>query len=217
MKHQLSNVSHGTKTLAKVCLVTLALTGFALTAYAQQQAYTNKTVNLRAGPAREYPIVQILPTGVGVTVMGCIENFKWCDVAVGDNRGWVYAANIVYAYQGTQVPVLSYGTAIGIGITPFIFDSYWDNYYTSYPWYPQRQYWVNRPRVDHSYRIRRPPVAQVAPVAPRAPVVRTRPNSPVQAPRANPPQQHNAAPIQRPAPSHIQRDLPRAQVSPVRP
>ncbi|HEX7913763.1 MAG TPA: SH3 domain-containing protein [Paraburkholderia sp.] len=65
-------------------------------ASAQLQAYTNGTVNVRAGPAPDYPVVTQLPGGFPVSVMGCISNYQWCDVAAPNLRGWVYAARLSY-------------------------------------------------------------------------------------------------------------------------
>lgn len=114
-------------------------------AYAQW-AYTAKDVHLRAGPAVDYPVVAILPAGVQIIVEGCLSDYRWCDVVAGPNRGWVYAGNIVYSYEGANVPVLTYGAVIGLGIVVFSVGNYWDSYYRGSPWYPQRQLWIHRPR-----------------------------------------------------------------------
>jgi uncharacterized protein YraI len=45
-----------------------------------QDARTAKPVNLRAGPARDYPVVAVLPAGAAIGVQGCIADFTWCDV-----------------------------------------------------------------------------------------------------------------------------------------
>lgn len=58
---------------------------------AQQVAHATKDVNLRAGPERDYPVVAILQAGVTMTVMGCLPDYRWCDVVAGPNQGWVYA------------------------------------------------------------------------------------------------------------------------------
>lgn len=123
-----------------------------------QMAYVNKDVNLRAGPAMEYPVVMRLRARVTLSVIGCLPGYQWCDVEVGPNRGWVYAGNIVYPYQGAYVPVHTYGAAIGIGVVAFMVGNYWDDHYRARPWYPQRQHWIDRPHPgygpgDH----RRPP------------------------------------------------------------
>lgn len=126
--------------------LTAALAAMPATSYAQQLAYTSKDVNLRAGPSRDYPVVAILRAGVAISVAGCLPDYRWCDVIAGPNRGWVYAGNIVYPYQGSTVPVLTYGAMIGIGIISFSIANYWDEYYRASPWYPQRQRWIDRPR-----------------------------------------------------------------------
>jgi uncharacterized protein YraI len=113
--------------------------------FAQQQAYTNSPVNMRAGPAGDYPIVTQLPGGVPVTVMGCISGYTWCDVVVPNLRGWVYAGRLSYPYQGGNVPILTYGTTIGLPIVTFSIGSYWGSYYRGRPWYGQQSHWANRP------------------------------------------------------------------------
>lgn len=134
-----------------------------------QQGYTSKFVNLRAGPSRDYPMVVSVPAGVSLTVVGCLPDYRWCDVVIGANRGWIYGGNINYDYQGRDVPVLTYGSAIGIGITAFVLGSYWDNYYRSYSWYPQRQRFINHSPQYYGNPGQRPPGVQVRPVAPRPP------------------------------------------------
>jgi uncharacterized protein YraI len=113
--------------------------------YAQWGGYAARSLNLRAGPATEYPLVVRVPAGVPISVQGCLSDYQWCDVIAGPNRGWVYANNLYYPYQGASVPVLTYGAVIGIGIVAFAVGSYWDAYYRGHPWYQQRQYWVDRP------------------------------------------------------------------------
>ncbi|WP_075643980.1 SH3 domain-containing protein [Caballeronia udeis] len=113
--------------------------------FAQQQAYTNSPVNMRAGPAGDYPIVTQLPGGVPVTVMGCISGYSWCDVVVPNLRGWVYAGRLSYPYQGGNVPILTYGPTIGLPIVTFSIGAYWGSYYRGRPWYNQQSHWANRP------------------------------------------------------------------------
>ena len=122
-----------------------------------QLAYAAKQVNLRAGPGMEYPVIAILLAGVPVTVQGCVADYRWCDVEAGPSRGWVYGANIVYPYQGSNVPVISYGAMIGIGILAYSVASYWDQHYVGRPWYPQRQRWISRPPPSpHAPPVQRP-------------------------------------------------------------
>jgi len=159
-----------------------------------QLAYAAKQVNLRAGPGMEYPVVAILLAGVPVTVQGCVADYRWCDVEAGPSRGWVYGANIVYPYQGANVPVISYGAVIGIGILAYSVASYWDQHYVGRPWYPQRQRWINRPPPPpHA-----PPMQRPAPPEHRGPVGHP-PASPEQrAPAGQRPAQHVEPPEARP-------------------
>ncbi|WP_233802199.1 SH3 domain-containing protein [Paraburkholderia sp. HP33-1] len=111
-------------------------------ASAQSQAYTTSQTNVHAGPASDYPIVTQLPGGAAVTVMGCLSNYQWCDVAAPNLRGWVYAARLSSAYQGGYMP-LNYGAALGLPILAFSIGDYWGNHYRGRSWYGQQSRWVN--------------------------------------------------------------------------
>jgi uncharacterized protein YraI len=114
-------------------------------ALAQVQAYTNAPVVVYAGPGDDYPAVAQLPGGVAVTVMGCVDGYQWCDVAVPDLRGWAYGGSLTYPYQGANVPVMSYGSAIGLPIVTFSLGTYWGSYYRNRPWYHDQARWEHRP------------------------------------------------------------------------
>jgi uncharacterized protein YraI len=131
------------KHLKLLGLLTAALAGLPASSQADL-AYAAKQVHLRAGPDTDYPVVVTLPAGVALDVQACLSDYRWCDVIAGPDRGWVYAGNIAYPYQGSTVPVLNYGTVIGIGIVAFSLGSYWDNHYVGRPWYPQRPLWIRR-------------------------------------------------------------------------
>ena len=189
----------------------------ALPGFSQPQlAYAAKQVNLRAGPGMEYPVIAILLAGVPVTVQGCVADYHWCDVEAGPSRGWVYGANIVYPYQGTNVPVISYGAMIGIGILAFSVASYWDQHYIGRPWYPQRQRWINRPppaALPHA-----PPVQRPAPPEHRVPSGHPAVQPQHRAPGGQRPEQRVEPPEGRPhavppsvPPQHEQRPPQRAQ------
>ncbi|WP_144153861.1 SH3 domain-containing protein [Paraburkholderia sp. BCC1885] len=113
--------------------------------FAQSQAYTNSPVNLYAGPADDYPAVSQLPPGAPVTVMGCVSGYTWCDVALPDQRGWVYAGNLSYPYQGSNVPILDYGTVIGLPVVTFSLGAYWGSHYRGRPWYNNQEHWAHHP------------------------------------------------------------------------
>lgn len=108
-------------------------------------AYTNAPVVVYAGPGAEYPQVASLQSGSPLSVMGCVPNYAWCDVAMPGLRGWVYGGNINYAYQGGAIPLMQYGPTIGLPIVGFSIGSYWGNYYRGRPWYNERDRWERRP------------------------------------------------------------------------
>ena len=130
------------KSILLLCALAAALP---LTAMAQE-ARSTKWVNLRAGPARDYPLVARLGPGTPLAVQGCTEGFGWCDViAPSDVHGWIYAGNIAYPYQSADVPVLTYGAVIGFPIITFMIGDYWGRYYRDRSWYGNEPRWRDRP------------------------------------------------------------------------
>jgi uncharacterized protein YraI len=109
-----------------------------------QEAYTTRSINVRAGPDTSYPPVATLGGGAPVQVMGCLDDWSWCDVVFGDNRGWAYAPYLNYVYQGARVPFYTYAPSFGIPIISFSLGSYWDRYYRGRSWYGRRDYWESR-------------------------------------------------------------------------
>lgn len=160
------------KQFAAQALLLASLGGLAPAQADAQTAFAIKNAHLRAGPARSYPVVAVLMSGAEVVVQGCLANYSWCDVSAGSERGWVYAGNISYAYQGQYVPVLTHGQEIGIAIVGFVLFDYWGHYYPERPWYHDRDRWRHHPP--------RPPV-------PPAPVHPPPPPHPVPHPRPQPP------------------------------
>jgi uncharacterized protein YraI len=110
---------------------------------AAQEAFARGTLNLRAGPSGDYPLVARLGHGQPFEVLGCTSGYAWCDVVLPDGlRGWVYAANIDYAYDDDRrVPLASYGAIIGVPIVGFTIGNYWSNHYRDRPWYGERRWW----------------------------------------------------------------------------
>lgn len=125
---------------------------------AQPPAVAAKSVNLRAGPGRDYPLVLRVGPGTPLAVQGCVDGYAWCDVVVpGNYRGWVYAGNISYAYQQERVPLLQYGAVIGLPIIGFSLGSYWGDYYRNRPFYRDRGRWEHRPMPDRRVYAGPPP------------------------------------------------------------
>ena len=105
-------------------------------AAAAQEARSTKRVSLRAGPARDYPLLHAVGPGTLLRMQGCTANFHWCDVLAPERaRGWVYAGNIAYPYQSAEVPVIRYGLTIGLPIVTFVIDTFWCQHYRHRPWY----------------------------------------------------------------------------------
>lgn len=110
--------------------------------------YVTGDVELRAGPDPAYPAVAMLSDGTSVSILGCVGNWSWCDVATPNDRGWVPADFLQQEYQGQRVYVPEYGAVIGIPVVTFVFVSYWDAHYRSRPFYAQRERFVSvRPQL----------------------------------------------------------------------
>jgi uncharacterized protein YraI len=123
-------------------LLGLALAAVAPAALAQQLAFTAKMVNVRAGPDRTYPVVQVLAPSTQVIVQGCIADYRWCDVAIGYERGWVYAGNLLTTWGERMLPLPPLAPYVGITIAPFVIQEYWGLHYRSRPWYPDWHRWA---------------------------------------------------------------------------
>lgn len=181
------------------CLLAMLLYALAFAAQAQERdAFTARQVNLRAGPARDYPLVAVLPAGYQVAVQGCVAGYTWCDVLAGPDRGWVYAGNINAARQNGTVPVLSQGAAMGIPVLAFVLDDYWGLHYQDRPWYGQRHRRILRPAPA-------PPQAPPPAGVPGADGPRPHPPVPI-GPRPAQPQPPRSV-VPKPQPSRISGDL----------
>jgi uncharacterized protein YraI len=106
-------------------------------------AVTAEATDLRAGPAFDFPVVDSLPSDARVNVHGCVRGYRWCDVSWRDARGWVRGEELVYLNQGRRVTIVEYGPRIGLPVVAYSFDSYWDRYYRSRPFYAERTRWRN--------------------------------------------------------------------------
>ncbi len=194
------------KHLAPAALLAMAMAVLPGLAQAQpQSAVTAKNVNLRAGPARDYPVVAVLPPGFPLTVQGCLPEYTWCDVIAGASRGWMYAGNINYYYQGSYVPVPSYAPLLGIAVLGFILDDYWGDHYYDRPWYPERRRWIHRPAPQPRFT---PPPPRPSPPPPRPAVIGPRPVPGPDLPRVRP------VPHAQPGAAQPPRTLPQPRVAP---
>jgi uncharacterized protein YraI len=119
--------------LALVCLAAHASDG-----------YLVSNANLRAGPDTDYPIITTLRSGEEVDIQGCIDDWAWCDVIIGGDRGWVAGRLLQEEYENRRVYVSEYGSRANIPIVSFVLGSYWDQNYRNRSWYGQRTQWSNR-------------------------------------------------------------------------
>lgn len=95
-------------------------------------------MTLRAGPDTGYPRIRTLATGTPVAARGCIDDYLGCDVVAHGDRGWVAGDYVAFEYDDRPVHVADYGARIGVPIVSFVFGTYWDQYYRTRPWCPQR-------------------------------------------------------------------------------
>ena len=135
--------------------IALAL-GAPLAAHAVD-AYVVADISLNAGPDTDYPPIETLSAGTEVDVNGCIEGFSWCDVSIGDDRGWVPGSYLEQEYESQPVYLIDYGPRIGIPVVSFDIGVYWDRHYHNRPFYSQRTQWVNR-----HVTVRPPPRPSIA-------------------------------------------------------
>ncbi|WJH38141.1 SH3 domain-containing protein (plasmid) [Aliirhizobium terrae] len=115
-----------------VTALMLALTLiFSLGGMSKASAATNgvavTSVNLRAGPSTQYPVVRVMPQSASLVIYGCSGDRTWCDVSWAGARGWVSASYIYVNYNGQQT-VLTSSIVPVIGIATVAFSvAYWDS------------------------------------------------------------------------------------------
>ena len=119
--------------------------------------YITRDLNLRTGPDVDYPRITMIEAGTPVEVLGCIDRWTWCDVAVYGERGWVSGRYVQLEYQGHRGYVSSYGYNVGIPIVAFALGAYWGEHYHDRPWYEHRDSWASsshghRPHYTYSYQ-----------------------------------------------------------------
>ncbi|MBO9716875.1 MAG: SH3 domain-containing protein [Pseudoxanthomonas sp.] len=144
--------------------VLLALCGAASAASAQDIAWTTTHANLRTGPDSGYPPILTVPAGEAVEVLGCIDDWSWCDIYWDGERGWISAGLLEYDDSGNRVDVYDHGVYTGWPIVTFVFGSYWHDHYRDRYWYHDRDYWQAyrpppRPRPVYRYPPPRPAYA----------------------------------------------------------
>ena len=113
-------------------------------ALAAETATITSSVNVRSGPDRSLPTVTWLMGGTRVTVVGCISNWRWCDVIAGRDRGWVYSRYLSVPFQGSAVAIIDGGPTLGLPVVEFQLGPYWDEHYQRRFWYADKAAWQRR-------------------------------------------------------------------------
>lgn len=111
---------------------------------AAQTAVTTNSVNVRSGPDRALPTVTWLLSGTSVNVVGCLANWRWCDVVAGRERGWVYSRYLSVAFQGSAMTIVDGGPNLGLPAIDFALGPYWDEHYRRRIFFAQKASWQGR-------------------------------------------------------------------------
>ena len=109
------------------------------------EAYTTSSAWLRTGPDRSFPTIMRVQRSSTVDVIGCTSGYRWCDVEVNGERGWLQSNQLQMVYNGRRGSLSRLGPLMDLMILQFNFGDYWDNHYRSRPWYndQNRQRWQN--------------------------------------------------------------------------
>jgi uncharacterized protein YraI len=110
-----------------------------------QEGYVMVNLNMRAAPDSDYPLITTLEAGSPISVLGCIDDYEWCDVSAYGERGWVSGDYIEYDYQDRRVPLYGYGAQFGVPIISFVIGDYWGSHYNHRPFYRNRDRWYRQP------------------------------------------------------------------------
>jgi uncharacterized protein YraI len=108
---------------------------------AAETATITDSANVRSGPDRSLPTVTWLLSGTRVTVVGCVANWRWCDVIAGRDRGWVYTRYLSVPFQGSAVTISKGGPNLGLTVIDFALGPYWDEHYQGKLFFGQKARW----------------------------------------------------------------------------
>jgi uncharacterized protein YraI len=73
-------------------------------------------LNVRSGPGFQYPVVAQMPANTRFPVTGCIQDYSWCSVVVGNVSGWASAPYLVTDAGGKPTNLQVSGAQLGIPI-----------------------------------------------------------------------------------------------------
>lgn len=128
-RHQWLRAGDGRSTVSRLrAVVAIALVAIAPVA-AAQTAITTLAVKMRAGPSADFPPVTTLMGGTSVTVVGCEESWRWCDVSAGRDRGWISSRYLSTSFKGSKITILNGGPQLELPVAEFVLSSYWSEHY----------------------------------------------------------------------------------------
>lgn len=73
-------------------------------------------LNVRSGPGFQYPVVAQMPANTRFPVTGCLQDYSWCSVVVGNVSGWASAPYLVTEAGGKPTNLQVSGAQLGIPI-----------------------------------------------------------------------------------------------------
>ena len=73
-------------------------------------------LNVRSGPGFQYPVVAQMDANTRFPVTGCIQDYSWCSVVVGNVPGWASAPYLVTDAGGKPTNLQVSGAQLGIPI-----------------------------------------------------------------------------------------------------
>lgn len=73
-------------------------------------------LNVRSGPGFQYPVVAQMDANTRFPVTGCLQDYSWCSVVVGNTPGWASAPYLVTDAGGKPTNLQVSGAQLGIPI-----------------------------------------------------------------------------------------------------
>ena len=74
-------------------------------AFAASVAVATADLNIRSGPGPEHPVIGAIPNRGQATIIGCVQDSLWCQIAYRDRQGWAYARYLTTQLSGDPVVV----------------------------------------------------------------------------------------------------------------
>jgi uncharacterized protein YraI len=103
--------------LAAAALIgALAVPGAAM---AQQTAFAVTDLNMRIGPGPDFEVVTVIPAQGSVTVLGCTETMRWCEVTFDGHTGWAFADYLTIEVAGTPMVVPEATAQVEVPVATF--------------------------------------------------------------------------------------------------